>query len=88
VFSNYFAEVNDNCTSCGSCADICQMDAIEMNDFAYVNKDRCIGCGLCVSECPADAIHLVLKDNKRIPPKTSGEQMMQMAKQRGILPDG
>jgi NAD-dependent dihydropyrimidine dehydrogenase PreA subunit len=87
VFSNYFAQTNDNCTSCGSCVDMCQMDAIEITDTAHVNLDRCIGCGLCTIACPNEAIKLVQKsEEKKIPPKTSGEQMMEMAKQRGILP--
>lgn len=86
VFSNYYAQSNDNCTACGNCVDMCQMEAIEITDIAHVNLDRCIGCGLCVIACPNDAIKLVKKDEAKIPPKTSGEQMMEMAKQRGILP--
>lgn len=86
VFSNYFAQSNDNCTACGNCVDMCQMDAIEIHDIAKVNLDRCIGCGLCAIACSNDAIKLVKKDETKIPPKTSGEQMMQMAMQRGILP--
>ncbi len=85
VFSNYYAQTNDNCTACGTCVDMCQMDAIEITDIAHVNLDRCIGCGLCVMACTNDAIKLIPKEEKKIPPKTSGEQMMQMAKQRGIL---
>ncbi len=86
VFSNYYAQTNDNCTACGNCVDMCQMDAIEITDIAHVNKDRCIGCGLCVIACPNDAIKLMAKsDEKKIPPKTSGQQMMEMAKQRGII---
>ncbi|MGB4267677.1 MAG: 4Fe-4S binding protein [Spirochaetota bacterium] len=86
VFSNYYAESNDNCTACGNCVDMCQMEAIDITDIAHVNKDRCIGCGLCVMACPNDAIKLVQKEqSKKVPPKTSGEQMLQMAKQRGIL---
>lgn len=86
VFSNYYAESNDNCTACGNCIDMCQMEAIEITDIAHVNTDRCIGCGLCVMACPNEAISLIAKGEKKIPPKTSGEQMMEMAKQRGVLP--
>lgn len=87
VFSNYYAQTYDNCTSCGNCVDMCQMDAIEITDIAHVNVDRCIGCGLCVMACPNDAVKLVQKEqSKKVPPKTSGEQMMEMAKQRGVLP--
>jgi len=53
---------------------------------AEVNRDRCIGCGLCVTTCPSESIRLELKPEnaRRIPPVTSGEQMMNMAIKRGI----
>lgn len=87
VFSNYSAGVDGNCTACGICVDICQMEAIKIDDTAQVIKDRCIGCGLCVPICPSASIQLLQKDaEKRIPPKTSAEQMMQMAINRGIIP--
>ena len=61
--SRFLATVNDDeCTACGSCVDICPVDAISLNDadIAEVNEEECIGCGLCANECPADAI--VLKE--------------------------
>jgi Na+-translocating ferredoxin:NAD+ oxidoreductase RNF subunit RnfB len=90
VFSNYQAAVNrESCTGCEICLDRCQMDAITMTDdvSAEVNLDRCIGCGLCVTTCPADAIRLSAKADagRRIPPATSSEQMMQIAKIRGVI---
>ena len=89
VFSNYFAAIDeDECVGCEACIDRCQMGALTMNDEekAVVNKDRCIGCGLCVTTCPSEAIKLVLKPEEalKIPPVTSGEQMMNMAIRRGI----
>ncbi len=65
VFSNYYAESNDNCTACGNCIDMCQMEAIEITDIAHVNTDRCIGCGLCVMACPNEAISLIAKGEKK-----------------------
>lgn len=85
VFSNYTAKVYDDCSACGNCADMCQMEAITIEEVAKVNADRCIGCGLCVIACPTQSIRLEQKDTK-IPPKNSAEQMMQMAKMRGVLP--
>ncbi len=86
VFSNYYAETTDNCSACGLCSDMCQMEAIEIKDKAHVNKDRCIGCGLCVLSCPNEGIQLIQKEQtKKIPPTTSGEQMIEMAKQRGLI---
>jgi len=44
--------------------------------------NRCIGCGLCVTTCPVEALELLEKPDKeqRIPPGSTGEQMMAMAK--------
>jgi Fe-S-cluster-containing dehydrogenase component len=64
------------------------MDALEMNDDGVVeiNLARCIGCGLCVTACPEEALRLVLKPEaeRRTPPATTLEQMMYMARKRGI----
>jgi len=90
VFTNHFAMVDaDACTGCETCLDRCQMDALTLNDdqIAKVNKDRCIGCGLCVITCPAEAIRLVPKPaaERRMPPAGTAEQMMLMAKKRGLI---
>jgi len=90
VFSNYQSVINgENCTGCEICLDRCQMEAITMNKdcVAQVNLDRCIGCGLCVTKCPSDAISIIPKPNAniRIPPATSMDQMMQIAKNRGVM---
>jgi Na+-translocating ferredoxin:NAD+ oxidoreductase subunit B len=90
VFSNYQSAINgENCTGCEICLDRCQMEAITMNKegVAQVDLDRCIGCGLCVTKCPSDAIVLMPKPdaNRRIPPATSMDQMMQIAKNRGVM---
>jgi Na+-translocating ferredoxin:NAD+ oxidoreductase subunit B len=90
VFSNYQTAINgENCTGCEICLDRCQMEAIVMNKdgVAQVDLDRCIGCGLCVTTCPSEAICLIPKPdaNRRIPPVTSMDQMMQIAKKRGLI---
>jgi Na+-translocating ferredoxin:NAD+ oxidoreductase subunit B len=90
VFSNHYAVVDEDlCTGCGSCLDRCQMEALAMgsDDLLKINLDRCIGCGLCVTECPTGALALQLKDEakRRVPPVSGGEQMMEMAKKRGVL---
>jgi Na+-translocating ferredoxin:NAD+ oxidoreductase subunit B len=89
VFSNYFAEVNqDECTGCETCLERCQMEAIKMNEgeLAEINLDRCIGFGLCVAACPEDAIQLTPKPEalRRTPPANSAGQMAFMAETRGI----
>jgi ferredoxin len=64
------------------------MGALEMNDdgSAEIDLDRCIGCGLCVTTCQEEAIQLIPKPEgkRRTPPANTLEQMMYMAKKRGI----
>jgi ferredoxin len=89
VFSNHYAAVDrEACAGCEVCTERCQMDALEMNDDGVVeiNLARCIGCGLCVTACPEEALRLVLKPEaeRRTPPATTLEQMMYMARKRGI----
>ncbi len=52
--------INDRCTKCGSCYEICPGDV-----FAWPDEDQkpvifypmeCWHCGACRLECPADAI--------------------------------
>ncbi|MGD9974172.1 MAG: 4Fe-4S binding protein [Desulfatirhabdiaceae bacterium] len=90
VFSNYIAQIDtESCVGCGACIDRCQMHALTLNDReeAEINPDRCIGCGLCVTTCPSDALSLAQKtgDLFRVPPATGADQMMAMARERGLL---
>ena len=90
VLSNYYAWIEEgDCNGCGECLQRCQMDALKISDdgIAKIKLDRCIGCGLCVTTCPNGAISLKAKDDKelKIPAKDSMEQMLNMAKKRGIL---
>lgn len=48
----------EKCTACGACADVCPVDAINIEDVAVVDEDTCIECGVCINECPVDAIKL------------------------------
>lgn len=51
-----FPEVNDNCTACGTCKEVCPAGAIEIKDKAFVNKSSCWACTTCVYNCPNNAI--------------------------------
>lgn len=47
----------DLCTSCGTCADVCQFNAIVLlKDQPKVFPSLCHGCGSCTLQCPEGAI--------------------------------
>jgi len=55
--------INDSCTCCGLCIDVCLPYAIREGDPIYViNPEQCTECKgfydepQCVKVCPADAI--------------------------------
>ncbi len=91
VFSNHYAVVDASlCTGCEACVERCQMEALALNDIAAViaiDMDRCIGCGLCVTACLVEALSLEVKPEGsfRTPPATSMEQMLDLARKRGVL---
>ena len=48
------------CVGLGSCAAICPMGAITVQDgLAKVDRSLCVGCGLCLSACPKHLIYLI-----------------------------
>jgi ferredoxin len=60
ISSGYVAQVDETlCSSCGTCANYCQFEAISMNGHSVVSASACMGCGVCVSKCPEEAITLV-----------------------------
>jgi len=57
--TSYMAHVNeDDCMTCGTCVEICNAEAIKLEDIAVVDEKRCIGCGLCAYHCPEKAIEM------------------------------
>ncbi|MDD4593987.1 MULTISPECIES: Coenzyme F420 hydrogenase/dehydrogenase, beta subunit C-terminal domain [unclassified Methanobrevibacter] len=52
----YPITIEEKCTGCGRCQDVCKVDALEIRgDIAITNPDICIGCGKCFNACPNDA---------------------------------
>ena len=49
--------ITDDCTSCGTCAEQCPVEAIKEGEDKYViDQDTCTECGTCVDQCPVEAI--------------------------------
>jgi len=69
TITNYFAEIDPElCTGCGTCVDICPMEAIKLrDDISKIKQKRCIGCGNCVVKCPVEAISLKKKEREFTP---------------------
>lgn len=90
VNSNFYAKIDpDNCTACGSCVDVCPMNAISIQEdnAAFVDKNRCIGCGLCYTRCDFDSIAVEQKPetDRWDPPKNIVETYMNIAKEKGLF---
>ena len=48
--------VNDKCTGCGTCASICPMGNITIDNSKPLFGDRCISCFACYHRCPESGI--------------------------------
>lgn len=49
-------KINDDCISCGACADQCPVNAISEGDGKYqIDAEACIECGACNGVCPVGA---------------------------------
>lgn len=86
--TNYYAWVNEeDCASCGTCVERCQMDAIAVDDVAHIDLLRCIGCGLCVTTCETGAIRLAAKAeaDQWVPPENMYKTYAKMARERGKI---
>jgi ferredoxin len=85
--TNHYAEADSElCTACGTCVDLCQMEAVTLEEEAVkINLDRCIGCGACVANCPSDAFELKKKEEVHVPPENFDELYSKIQKRRKEL---
>ena len=48
-------QATEGCASCGACAALCPVRAIDKNDPRQVDGDACVSCMRCIAVCPRDA---------------------------------
>jgi ferredoxin len=53
--------INDSCTRCNICVDICPMNNFENQNNKVIIKRNCISCYRCINKCPQKAISVLLK---------------------------
>lgn len=86
--TNFYAKIDpENCTACGECMELCQMEAlVSVNSHTEVLRSHCIGCGVCVNVCATEAITLMKSKKEAVPPKDSKEMYKKMVMERyGVL---
>ena len=87
IHTNYYAEVNpDECIGCGTCIDICPMNALSLEEeISSVNLKRCIGCGNCVAKCPSGALTLIKKEKHHIPHETYADLFSELKEKKRVI---
>ena len=68
-------EINENCTKCGKCVEICPAKAIE--DYKIV-EEKCLKCTGCAEVCEDNAVNLYWVYGREV-----GERLVECA--RGVL---
>ena len=64
------------CIGCGSCAGVCQMDAVVFTDAGVgINDAKCIGCGQCVTRCPKSVLKMKAKAGETGPDRYCADRI-------------
>ncbi|MCP3940598.1 MAG: 4Fe-4S dicluster domain-containing protein [Desulfobacteraceae bacterium] len=50
-----FVAVDNFCSQCGVCAQVCPIGAIDSQDSTMINQEKCITCCACIKSCPQNA---------------------------------
>jgi Pyruvate/2-oxoacid:ferredoxin oxidoreductase delta subunit len=97
VHTTNFLPVIDRsgCTGCGSCADVCPVEAMTLvsaNDpgrpkrkETRLDAERCLGCGLCAAQCARKCIRLASRGRRVLTPLNGAHRAVVMAIERGRL---
>lgn len=59
------AVLAETCKGCGTCAEWCPADAIEIDGVARIDYEECIGCGECLAICPVGAIGFTWSERRQ-----------------------
>lgn len=53
-----FIEINNKCSQCGVCVQLCPVDAITLKNTVWVNidKEKWVLCCACIKACPENAL--------------------------------
>ncbi|MCP4022927.1 MAG: ferredoxin [Desulfobacteraceae bacterium] len=50
-----FIAVDDQCSQCGVCAEVCPVGAVDSQHSAMIDHEKCITCCACIKSCPQNA---------------------------------
>jgi Pyruvate/2-oxoacid:ferredoxin oxidoreductase delta subunit len=88
VTSTFIAKHDSEmCTSCGTCADSCPIQAIEINtdNSPRIDESICLGCGVCGINCPSGAIKLKKRQQRVLHPENTIQRAVLQCLERGTF---
>jgi ferredoxin len=78
---------NEKCSACGTCADSCPIQAIEINpdNIPRIDESICLGCGVCGVKCPSGALTLAKRQHRVLHPENTMQRVVLQCLERGTL---